>query len=48
VAVKEAGYSSPVITAITPASEREAVLATIITGCIQEFFAAEVGPRQTQ
>ena len=38
VVVKEACYSSPRISHLTTSSEREAMLATIVTGCIQEFY----------
>ena len=38
VVVKEACYSSPRIAHLTTSSEREAMLATIVTGCIQEFY----------
>ena len=38
IVVKEACYSSPEISHLTTASEREALLATIVTGCIQEFY----------
>ena len=38
VVVKEACYSSPQISHLTTTSEREALLATIVTGCIQEFY----------
>jgi hypothetical protein len=38
VAVKEACYSSPEIAMLTTASEREAMMATIVTGCICEYY----------
>jgi hypothetical protein len=38
VAVKDACYAAPEITSITTTSEREALLASIVTGCIQEYF----------
>ena len=38
VVVKEACYSCPRISHLTTSSEREAMLATIVTGCIQEFY----------
>lgn len=40
IVVKDAVYSSPEIVHMTTASEREALLATIVTGCIQEFYTA--------
>ncbi|HEX6573718.1 MAG TPA: hypothetical protein VF042_02015 [Gemmatimonadaceae bacterium] len=39
IAVKEACYASPEIACLTTASEREAMLATVITGCISEYYA---------
>ena len=38
IVVKEACYSSPEIWHRTTTSEREALLATIVTECIQEFY----------
>jgi hypothetical protein len=38
IAVKEACYSSPEISRLTTASDREAMLATIVTACINEFY----------
>ena len=38
IAVKDACYSSPEISSLTTTSERDAVLAKIVTGCINEFY----------
>jgi hypothetical protein len=38
IAVKDACYSTPEISSLTTTSEREAMLSTIITGCIAEFY----------
>jgi hypothetical protein len=38
VAVKDACYSSPEISSLTTTSERETVLARIVSGCINEFY----------
>ena len=38
IVVKDAVHSSPQIARLTTASEREALLATIVTGCIREFY----------
>jgi hypothetical protein len=38
IVVKEACYSSPEMWQRTTTSEREALLATIVTECIQEFY----------
>ena len=39
VAVKDACYSSPEIMSLTTTSERETVLARIISACINEFYS---------
>ena len=38
IVVKEACYSSPELSHLTTTSEREALLSTIVTECIQEFY----------
>lgn len=38
VAVKEACYTSPEISTLTSTSEREAMISTIVTACISEFY----------
>ena len=38
IAVKDACYTTPEITSLTTTSERDAVLAKIVTGCINEFY----------
>lgn len=38
IAVKEACYSSPEISTMRTTSEREAILSTIVTACISEFY----------
>ena len=38
IAVKDACYTSPEISSLTTTSERDAVLAKIVTGCINEFY----------
>jgi hypothetical protein len=38
IAVKDACYSSPEISSLTTTSEREAVLARIVSACITEFY----------
>ena len=40
IAVKDACYSTPEISSITTTSERAAVLAKFVTGCINEFYTA--------
>lgn len=39
IAVKEACYTSEEIGRLTTTSEREALVSTIVTACIQEFYA---------
>jgi hypothetical protein len=39
ILVKEVCYTSPEITHLTTTSEREALLATIVTGCINEYYS---------
>jgi len=39
ILVKEVCYSSPEITHLTTTSEREALLATIVTGLIDEYYS---------
>jgi hypothetical protein len=39
IAVREACYASPEITQLTTTSEREAMLSTVVTGCIAEFYS---------
>ena len=39
IAVKEACYTSEEISRLTTTSEREALVSTIVTACIQEFYA---------
>jgi hypothetical protein len=39
ILVKEVCYTSPEISHLTTASEREALLATIVTGCINEYYS---------
>jgi hypothetical protein len=39
VAVKEACYQSEEIGRLTTTSEREALVSTVVTACIQEFYA---------
>lgn len=41
IAVKDACYTSPEISHLTPTSERDAFLAMVITVCIQEFYRDE-------
>jgi len=38
VAVKDACYSSAEIARLTTTSEREALVSTVVTACIQEFY----------
>jgi len=38
ILVKEVCYSSPEITHLTTTSEREALLSTIVSGCIREYY----------
>ena len=38
IAVREACYASPEITQLTTTSEREAMLSTVVSGCIAEFY----------
>jgi hypothetical protein len=38
ILVKEVCYTSPEITRLITTSEREALLSTIVTGCIQEYY----------
>ena len=38
ILVKEVCYTSPEITQLTTTSEREALLSTIVSGCIQEYY----------
>jgi hypothetical protein len=38
IAVKEACYTSEEIGRLTTTSEREALVSTIVTACIQEFY----------
>ena len=38
IAVKDACYTTPEISSLTTTSERDAVLAKIVTGCINEFY----------
>lgn len=39
VAVKEACYQSEEIARLTSTSEREALVSTVVTACIQEYYA---------
>ena len=39
ILVKEVCYTSPEISHLTTTSEREALLATIVTGCINEYYS---------
>ena len=39
VAVKDACYSSPEISSLTTTSERETILARIVSACINEFYS---------
>ena len=39
VAVKEACYQSAEIARLTTTSERDALVSTVVTACIQEFYA---------
>ena len=39
IAVKEACYQSAEIARLTSTSEREALVSTVVTACIQEFYA---------
>ena len=43
VAVKDACYSSPEISSLTTTSERETVLARIVSACINEFYNPRAG-----
>jgi hypothetical protein len=43
IAVKDACYSSPEISSLTTTSEREAMLSTIVTACISEFYNPHAG-----
>ena len=38
ILVKEVCYTSPEISHLTTTSDREAMLATIVSGCIQEYY----------
>ena len=38
IAVREACHASPEIMQLTTTSEREAMLATLVSGCISEFY----------